>query len=593
MCHLGRIFVVTSALLMFLIATSLLAQSAPTSTNGPDFSALQQQAQAGDTNAQTRLRRNSTAEQPPTQPSDLGLLTVNEAHPIDSRTDMHRLTGADILWLLKHAEGVRIEPPSRDEQKMHKKWYKLDWEAVAICSGERGASAVYEGACEKAADLYEYSVDGNGKLHSTTPNNPKRFEALIRYCDWAAKTQSANPGCGKLGTALLDIGNINAGRAVLKYAPGCHTRREDGQPINGCFLTAAYGVSERETKLLDSDLLLIAESACNNDLDTAGCEYALSHSGKIGFTQEQVNEIDAARNRADQALLDRLKQQAAQEALETEERQQEKEDRFGEVLGALRSLPGGNDPNAIVNAGNQQAAQIQAVGAANDAARQQAAQARAAAQQAATQAAQQAQLDQAQARQQQQQATAAQQTAQQQAQQGPAVTDGELIRTTNSPSVYVVQGGQRHLIPDTATLAAKWGGVLVYTISQSAMDAIPVGDSIQPVFCSGVASPTQPPPHKDPVWGPWQLLGNTGVAVSVSRVDSKTLTWEFFNGRPDRVTSLNFNYSYVDADSGQNTTQKDVVPVTLKPGDALGGWTAYTANTRGSINIVITQMSCQ
>ena len=211
------------------------------------------------------------------------------------------------------------------------------------------------------------------------------------------------------------------------------------------------------------------------------------------------------------------------------------------------------------------------------------------------------QLQQSQTQLQQQQAAAAQKAAQQaqQSQQPPAappVTEGELIRAPNSPDVYVVQGGQRHHVPDPATLAAKWGGALVYTISQSAMNSIPVGDSIQPVqpqFCSSVSSPTQPPPHKDPVWGPWQFLGSSGVAVSVTRVDAKTLSWEFFNARPDNITSLNFNYTYVDADTGQNSTQKDLVPLTLKPGDALGGWTAYTANTRGNINIQITQMSCQ
>lgn len=114
-----------------------------------------------------------------------------------------------------------------------------------------------------------------------------------------------------------------------------------------------------------------------------------------------------------------------------------------------------------------------------------------------------------------------------------------------------------------------------------------------PNFCSPVASPRQPPVHTDSIWGQWMFLGNTGVAISVSRVDSKTLTWEFFNGRSDSITSLNFNYTYADADSGQNTTQKDVVPLTLKPGDGLGGWTAYTANTRGNVSIAITSMTCQ
>jgi hypothetical protein len=56
---------------------------------------------------------------------------------------------------------------------------------------------------------------------------------------------------------------------------------------------------------------------------------------------------------------------------------------------------------------------------------------------------------------------------------------------------------------------------------------------------------------------------------------------------------MNFNYSYVDADSGQPATQSDVLPFALAPGQSVGGWAAYTANTRGNISLAITQISCQ
>lgn len=78
----------------------------------------------------------------------------------------------------------------------------------------------------------------------------------------------------------------------------------------------------------------------------------------------------------------------------------------------------------------------------------------------------------------------------------------------------------------------------------------------------------------------------------MSRVNSKTLTWEFFNEKPDTITSMNFNYTFVDADSGQNTTQTDLLPFSLKPGAGIGGWTAYTANARGGVSSAITQMAC-
>jgi membrane protein involved in colicin uptake len=75
------------------------------------------------------------------------------------------------------------------------------------------------------------------------------------------------------------------------------------------------------------------------------------------------------------------------------------------VMGALQSAPGGSDPNAVVNAGNQQAAAIRATGDANAAQQQAAVQQRLAAQQAAQQVAQEKAAS--------QQAQQAQQTAKQ------------------------------------------------------------------------------------------------------------------------------------------------------------------------------------
>jgi hypothetical protein len=193
-------------------------------------------------------------------------------------------------------------------------------------------------------------------------------------------------------------------------------------------------------------------------------------------------------------------------------------------------MPGASDPNAILNVANQQGAQMVAIGAANDAAR---------------------------LRQQQAAATKA--------------TDFNQ-RFFGQPAQPVTSA------TGSATAFGNPGASASSATSNS---------------CPSVASTQQPPAHKDAGWGPWAFLANTGVAVSVTHVDSKTLTWEFFNGRPDKITTLNFTYSYVDADTGQNVTKSDTVPLPLKPGDGLGGWTAYTANTRGTINIAVTQMNCQ
>ena len=64
------------------------------------------------------------------------------------------------------------------------------------------------------------------------------------------------------------------------------------------------------------------------------------------------------------------------------------------------------------------------------------------------------------------------------------------------------------------------------------------------------------------------------------------------NAGANTIASMQFNYTYVDANSGQQATQQDVLPYALAPRQSVGGWTAYTANTRGEIVISVTQISC-
>jgi hypothetical protein len=106
------------------------------------------------------------------------------------------------------------------------------------------------------------------------------------------------------------------------------------------------------------------------------------------------------------------------------------------------------------------------------------------------------------------------------------------------------------------------------------------------------SSPANVPQAKAP-WGPWTPLGNTGLVFGVSRVDATTLTWRFLNAGQNTIAGMNFNYSFIDANSGQPSTQSDLLPYGLAPGQSVGGWAAYTANTKGNITLSITQISCQ
>jgi hypothetical protein len=59
--------------------------------------------------------------------------------------------------------------------------------------------------------------------------------------------------------------------------------------------------------------------------------------------------------------------------------------------------------------------------------------------------------------------------------------EGALIRPEGSSKVYVVQGGERHWVPDPQTLRAKWPGAKVLNLPGKDVDAIPLGSPIPSV----------------------------------------------------------------------------------------------------------------
>src|SRR5215469_11803388 len=125
---------------------------------------------------------------------------------------------------------------------------------------------------------------------------------------------------------------------------------------------------------------------------------------------------------------------------------------------------------------------------------------------------------------------------------------------------------------------------------QSASAADQPAPGSGPACTSGV---TMSLPQVQGSWGAWVPLGNTGLVFGASRVNATTLTWRFFNAGSQTVASMSFTYTYTDADTGQTATQPDVLPYALHPGQSVGGWAAYTANTRGSVSLQITQIACQ
>jgi hypothetical protein len=84
-------------------------------------------------------------------------------------------------------------------------------------------------------------------------------------------------------------------------------------------------------------------------------------------------------------------------------------------------------------------------------------------------------------------------------------------------------------------------------------------------------------------WTPWKTVNcpkmGCSLSVSFSEVNPTTYSWKFRNDGTQSVY-IQFKYTYVDADSKQLTTQPDMFPKALGPGEVWGGWATYTAHTR-------------
>jgi hypothetical protein len=166
--------------------------------------------------------------------------------------------------------------------------------------------------------------------------------------------------------------------------------------------------------------------------------------------------------------------------------------------------------------------------------------------------------------------------------QSTPATPGQGANGSSVAAPGAQPGAQAGPGASPASTAAVTSNLTAQTGAQSS----PPGDTpCAPTVASSLPSPQAP-------WGSWSPIGNTGLVFDVSRVNDTTSTWRFMNAGANTIASMQFNYTYVDANSGQQATQQDVLPYALAPRQSVGGWTAYTANTRGEIVISVTQISC-
>jgi hypothetical protein len=85
-------------------------------------------------------------------------------------------------------------------------------------------------------------------------------------------------------------------------------------------------------------------------------------------------------------------------------------------------------------------------------------------------------------------------------------------------------------------------------------------------------------------WGAWQAMGSSGVSIRFCRVTRNYVTWMFRNDRSPTIRSMDFKYN------DRRGIRYDLIPFSLKPGQAFGGWAAFLADQPGTLTVTLTRI---
>ncbi|MGA9542386.1 MAG: hypothetical protein WBQ85_02380 [Candidatus Sulfotelmatobacter sp.] len=304
---------------------------------------------------------------------------------LSKKTDFKTMPPDQVQALLLNASAIKVNAPKN---------LISDHTTMELCNGRKYSWASREEMGEQSC-VITATVSPQDDLNNANVLL-RNMGALFRGCGLYAASDTETYGddrsgysCGLLGSLFFAIGNVPAARAAWD-APGCRSRDANGHPVDGCmaFIVGKWGTSyypnlggevawvgafnNSRINAYSSDhakLLSMAKEACTQDLDGASCYFLQTETG------QQANW--AAIESATHERHGDLKTYYAAEDAQREQESRDKDARFNSVMNALQSMPGASDPNAIINAANQQAAAVRAAG---DAEQQSAAQRRAASQ---------------------------------------------------------------------------------------------------------------------------------------------------------------------------------------------------------------------
>jgi hypothetical protein len=279
-----------------------------------------------------------------------------------SVTNLSAQTVPDISKMLENAKSRHVNAPRDEKSKVHSddstKWYMNHCNKNDYDDGSWDTAST----CEDVARTY---------LQIVGPGSQTAEAALQRGCAYPVHSRYVSP-CAELGDLYAQRGDNLTALAVYLQAPNCTQGFGNVEVHSRCLRSAA----QIYRKLADVPReRATVQFICATYYWHESCVrfQQLGGSVNLNVTDQKFDEV---RDQEREAVKEMVRQDAEDRA----ERHAESEARFNALMGALQSMPGASDPNAVLNAGNQQAAAIRAVGDAN------AAQKRAAAEFAAEQA---------------------------------------------------------------------------------------------------------------------------------------------------------------------------------------------------------------
>lgn len=112
------------------------------------------------------------------------------------------------------------------------------------------------------------------------------------------------------------------------------------------------------------------------------------------------------------------------------------------------------------------------------------------------------------------------------------------------------------------------------------------------IFCGAIAAAMLAGAAAAESWGDWAPLpGDYALSVRYAPSSSGTYTWSFRNDEPQTISTMKFDYTYVDADTGKVKTESESLHTQLGPGGVVGGFTNFVANSRKAPAIKVTRLT--